>query len=283
MLVMLIELRKWLWAKREAIYQGRTLATIPKRDFYVDCLRRLRPDAIQEAMSSPVIAAEWERTRDEIGRAVNIADGNSWGVNPGDRRALWHFAFWMRPKRVLEIGTNVGASTCHLAAAYKRYGNGGGSEYPITTVDIVDVNDGIDGYWRKYGLERSPRGALSELGCDALVKFVVGDSVEFMNSDAQTYDLIFLDGDHSAFKVYEEVSTALRLLNPSGLILLHDYFPNNRALWNDGAVVPGPHLAVSRMVRERASLQVLPFGSLPWPTKLGSHTTSLAVVARGNV
>jgi hypothetical protein len=83
--------------------------------------------------------------------------------------------------------------------------------------------------------------------------------------------------------VYEEVSAALRLLSPSGLVLLHDYFPNNRPLWNDNAVVPGPHLAVSRMTREGVGLQVLPFGNLPWPTKLGSHTTSLAVVARGNV
>jgi hypothetical protein len=78
--------------------------------------------------------------------------------------------------------------------------------------------------------------------------------------------------------VYQEVPRALRRLRESGLLLLHDFFPNNRPLWSDRAVVPGPLLAVKRLVREQANVSVIPLGSLPWPTKLHSNVTSLAVL-----
>jgi hypothetical protein len=37
-------------------------------------------------------------------------------------------------------------------------------------------------------------------------------------------------------------------------------------------------LAVKRLVREQANVSVIPLGSLPWPTKLHSNVTSLAVL-----
>jgi len=64
------------------------------------------------------------------------------------------------------------------------------------------------------------------------------------------------------------------------MILLHDYFPEMKPLWSDGSVFPGPFLAVNRLVKEGADLVALPLGSLPWPTKLQSNVTSLALLLR---
>jgi hypothetical protein len=73
---------------------------------------------------------------------------------------------------------------------------------------------------------------------------------------------------------------ALRLLNPNGLVLLHDYFPGGRPLWSDGSVIDGPELAVKRFQREGVPFNILPLGALAWPTKLGSTVTSLALLTR---
>jgi hypothetical protein len=64
------------------------------------------------------------------------------------------------------------------------------------------------------------------------------------------------------------------------VILLHDYFPDLKPLWSNGRVIPGPWLAIERLKREGAPLTVKPFGALPWPTKLNSNNTSLALLLR---
>jgi predicted O-methyltransferase YrrM len=122
----------------------------------------------------------------------------------------------------------------------------------------------------------------ARLGAAGWAKFVAQPSLDYLTTCGERFDLIFLDGDHAAKTVYREVPAALRALNPGGVILLHDYFPNLRPLWSDGSVLPGPWLAARRLQKEDARFEVLPFGSLPWPTKLGSNVSSLAlVVGRG--
>jgi hypothetical protein len=44
--------------------------------------------------------------------------------------------------------------------------------------------------------------------------------------------------------------------------------------------VPGPYLAVERIIKENPDIDILPFGELPWHTKSGSHKTSLALLVR---
>jgi hypothetical protein len=62
------------------------------------------------------------------------------------------------------------------------------------------------------------------------------------------------------------------------VILLHDYFPGLQPLWVDRNVIRGPWLAVERLRSEGARLKAIPLGRLPWDTKLGSQTTSLALL-----
>ena len=94
----------------------------------------------------------------------------------------------------------------------------------------------------------------------------------------ERFDLIFLDGFHTATHVFREVPAALRKLQRDGYILLHDYYPAQRPLWADGHVERGPFLATERMRNDGAAIEVLPLGELPWPTKVGSNVTSLALL-----
>ncbi len=180
---------------------------------------------------------------------------------------------------VLEIGTHVGASTLHIAAALRKTAARGSSSPSLVTVDIEDVN-ALGGAWQRYGLRASPREMLRAIDSEGIVRFVTGSSLDFMARGDDRFDLIFLDGDHAASIVYQELPRALRLLQPGGVIVLHDYYPDRQPLWPDGRVIPGPWLAVRRLRAEGAAIESFPLGDLPWPTKQGSHTTSLAIVGR---
>ena len=94
------------------------------------------------------IATEWSDVSSQIDRIVLIEDMTTAGVNPGDRRAIYYLIRAFRPRRVLEIGTNVGASTLHIAAAMKRNKEDGIGECNLVTVDIIDVNNAFDAYWK---------------------------------------------------------------------------------------------------------------------------------------
>jgi hypothetical protein len=122
---------------------------------------------------------------------------------------------------------------------------------------------------------------ITELGYGGFVDFVTNDSLSYLAGCRSRFDLIFLDGDHSARTVYQEIPASLKLLNRDGVIFLHDYFPDLKPLWSDVAVIPGPFLATDRLRKEGAKLDILPLRRLPWPTKVQSHATSLAVVLRG--
>ncbi len=52
----------------------------------------------------------------------------------------------------------------------------------------------------------------------AIVRFVASDSVDFLTNDTSRYNLIFLDGDHSAASVYRELPLALQRLADGGII-----------------------------------------------------------------
>ena len=201
----------------------------------------------------------------------------SWGVNQGDRRALFHLMRGLRPRQVLEIGTHIGASTVHIAAALTLT-NSPASR--LVTVDIVDMNHPVTQPWRSFGANASPRDLVQMAGVGEVVEFVTERSLDYLNRCEDQFDLIFLDGDHRATTVYQEVPRAARLLAPGGWILLHDYYPNLRPLCGGDSVIDGPFLALRRLKAHSADLEVLPLGMLPWPTKPGCNATTLALLGR---
>jgi predicted O-methyltransferase YrrM len=278
-MILFEDIRSWWRQTKDIRAEQAILSNLPRAEIDTSRLGKIDKGEIERILTEPKLHEEWLVAK-EIDQLILIEDMKTGGVNPGDRRALYYFVRALDLKHVLEIGTNVGASTIHIAAAMKvnLLADEKPNHHSLVTVDIVDVNDAPDAFWRLGGLARSPRDTIEAMGMVEHVTFVTNSSLTYLDACDESFDLIFLDGDHSAAMVYQEVPRALRRLRESGLLLLHDFFPDNRPLWSDRAVVPGPLLAVRRLVREQANVRVIPLGALPWPTKLHSNVTSLAVL-----
>jgi predicted O-methyltransferase YrrM len=268
---------RWLgqWRKRQA---HRSFLNATPEPCDVGRLGRVDQAWLKQALTAPSVDAEWLSVEEELGDfEITTSAG---GVNPGDRRALYYLVRALRPERVLEIGTHIGASTVHVAAAVRANASEGGPAPDVTTVDIEDVNDPVTQPWMMNGSQHSPAVMIARMGMPDAVHFVTQPSLDYLSVPGDDFSLIFLDGDHSAATVYRELPAALRRLRPGGLVLLHDYFPEGKPLWPGSAAISGPWLGVNRLRREGAGLEVLPLADLPWPTKLGTNVTSLALVSR---
>jgi predicted O-methyltransferase YrrM len=254
------------------------LAAIQRLECKTDNLRRETDLSIGDLFSSDEVESLWSDSKRKID-FFSIPDGTG-GANPGDRRAIYYLVSRLKPSSVLEVGTHIGASTLHIASALCMSRIGNGDTAHLTSVDIIDVNSPIEQPWRRYGANASPREMIDALHYGSFVEFVTDTSIHYAAHCSRKFDFIFLDGDHSARTVYQEVPVALSLLNPSGIILLHDYYPEMKPLWPNVSVIPGPFLATERLLKEGAKLAVVPLGGLPWPTKLQSNVTSLALLLR---
>ena len=228
--------------------------------------------------NSNEINERWASVQNNINKFA-IPDGTG-GVNPGDRRALFYLISHFKPQSILEIGTHIGASTLNTASAMAKTAAEDGIKAQLTTLDIRDVNDQLLKPWLEYGTTQSPLEMIQDLDMADSVHFIQGSSVDYLKNTTQKFDFIFLDGDHSAQAVYQEVPLALNLLNPNGVILLHDYYPNGQPLWSNNYLIDGPYRAIERFTAEGADLIVLPLGNLPWATKLNSNATSLALLMK---
>ena len=226
---------------------------------------------LTEVFSSPSSNRDWPEAER---RLAEVGISNRDGSNSGDSRAVYYLVRYLQARSVLEIGTRLGATTARIALALHSAPT---NEKPsLVTVDIDDVN--ASAVWS--GSNRySPRESVERLGCGSSVTFVAQNSLDYFARDnTARFDLIFLDGSHDPGVVYQEVPRALKGLQPGGYILLHDYYPLMRPLWEGAEPITGPYLAIRRLQREGALLQVLPFGNLPWWTRSNSSATSLALL-----
>ena len=53
-------------------------------------------------------------------------------------------------------------------------------------------------------------------------------SDHFFNDNKDKFDCIFIDGLHYYSQVKKDIQNSLKILNPNGIILLHDCLPNNQ-------------------------------------------------------
>jgi predicted O-methyltransferase YrrM len=224
---------------------------------------------------------EWMRLEPELA-SLGITD-KAFAVNPGDRRALYYLIRGLNSRAILEIGTHIGGSTVHIAAALRELKSMDPSaDVAFVTVDIHDVNDPTSQPWRAAGSTYGPAEMIRRLGCEEFVRFQVEPSLSYFSSCDRRFDMIFLDGSHSARVTYQEIPAALRILNEGGFILLHDYYPGLKRLWPSEVPIPGPYLGIRHLMHHGASadIYILPLGELPWPTRLGGRATSLALLGR---
>jgi predicted O-methyltransferase YrrM len=247
--------------------------TVPKQTFDVSPLRGASSLSLGALFADLTIGAACEEDHEAIRVLFQGARGS---VNLGDRRALYHIVGHLRPQSVLEVGTHVGGSALYIGRVLKRLG----AARKLTTVDILDVNDATVGPWKNVGLPMPPVELVRRLDCANIVDFRTEASLDFMRKTAERFDLVYLDGDMASYAVYGNVAAALRVLNPNGVILLHAYYPSAMPLGPDKLVHRGPFYAMARITRENPSITTLPLGNLPWPTRRGSHASSLAFVVR---
>lgn len=264
-------------SKIKAIQDARGLknfTSLKKLDCDTENLMSEKKVFLSDIFNSDNTHASWKKSKPELD-VYNIPDGTG-GVNPGDRRAVYYLISKFKPISVLEIGTHIGASTIHIAAALKA----NGLKSNFTTLDIRDVNSTLDKPWIKYGTTHSPAQMIHKLQYDSFVNFVTNTSFQYFEINQAKFDFIFLDGNHSASIVYQEIPLALKALNSNGIILLHDYYPDGKPLWSNNSIIDGPYIATERFIKEDADLIVLPLGNLPWPTKFNSNKTSLALLLK---
>jgi predicted O-methyltransferase YrrM len=268
-------LRRPLKIYRNAV-EVRELSAIPRAELRHDKLRGYEPGEVAEILKRPCIDRLWRSDESSL-RALGLPD-SSMGVNSGDRRAIYYLTLGYKVKTVLEIGTHIGAAMIHIAAGLKRQK----VRTALDTVDVVDVNGESARPGLEYGFRTKPSELVNEVGMDYSVNFFTEPGLNYLQHCEKAYDLIFLDGNHAATAVYQELALALKLLNPGGLVLLHDFFPNGKPIWPSQPPICGPYIAVKRAINENPYLKVIGLGELPWKTKLGSNSTSLALVVRIN-
>ena len=152
------------------------------------------------------------------------ATGPAWG------RFLFGLARGLRPARVLELGTNLGVGSAHLAAA-------------------LALNDAEPAYWHAAGgagrlvtLEGAPALAeraersLADLGHADRVRVVVGPFAETLGAvaaDEGPFDLVFVDGHHEAAAALAYARTLGPHLASGALLVLDDVEPGRpvRRAW----------------------------------------------------
>lgn len=63
---------------------------------------------------------------------------------------------------------------------------------------------------------------------------MTSDDFFAVDTNKQKYDLIFIDGDHTAEQVEKDFNNSLARLNENGFIMIHDCLPENE----EGTIVP---------------------------------------------
>jgi predicted O-methyltransferase YrrM len=107
-----------------------------------------------------------------------------------------------KPKRVLEIGTSIGFSTCSMASILKQIGG------RITTLEYDPV------------VAAQAQRNFDRMGLADVIHLRVGDAAEIIPTLDKGYDLIFQDADK---RLYPRLLDAcLDLLNPGGILMAED-------------------------------------------------------------
>lgn len=132
------------------------------------------------------------------------------GSTLGDYKFLYGFVSMIRPKNIVEIGTNRGGSAVVMAMALRDEG--------LTDSKIVsiDVNEGYLGIAEKQ---------LKQLDLLKYVDLCLGDSS--LVHECPFFDMAFIDGDHT----YEGcLADFNNLKNRATYILIHDSTQEDGAL-----------------------------------------------------
>lgn len=178
-------------------------------------------------------------------------------ISPFNQRYITELIEKRNFKTVLEIGTHIGKSG---EAILKGLEHHGGIGTHFDTVDIVDVNSKDTKKYEKYKPEIMPADIFKNYLTPYF--FHSNGSDEFFKNNIINYDFIFIDGGHKREQVERDIVNAFNFLSPGGLILLHDYYPENKPLFVDRKVISGPYLAVENILTYDPGIDVIPLGTV---------------------
>lgn len=169
--------------------------------------RRLRLQALSPAALFPDF--------DEQPVALRILPQGNWAAPVVDLIFLCKLVAVLHPRRVLELGSFRGFTALGMASNMSQEG----------TIVAVDINpEHGDAYAGRAEAARIDR----RVGA-------IGPAV-FQNDATGSFDLIFIDADHSYAAVKHDTETVLPLLADDGFIIWHDYA--NWGAFNDACGVP---------------------------------------------
>jgi len=132
------------------------------------------------------------------------------------------------PRRILEIGTADASFTCFLARAF-----------PDALIETIDLPVNDQRFWNatydEPGNERAstPKNQIKSpylklrnenLRSSPKIVFHEMNSLELSRFDGDKYDLIWVDGDHTFPVVACDIGNAIRLLEPSGVMMCDDIY-----------------------------------------------------------
>lgn len=221
------------------------------------------------ALTSAAAAADW-REVEPVLSGLPTPRNHALTSGAAERRVLFHLIRATGARRVLEIGTHLGYGTAYLAAAIQ-----GQPGAHLVTVDILRVND-IGGPWSAYGCPATPAELVRLAAPNVPVDFVQSEAAAFLARTAETFDFVFVDGNHAGAVAYREIAAISQRL-ARGLVVLHDVYASG-STHPDAAGLHGPRRAVHRVARECPSLTVTHIPRPPWDDSPDPFT-SLAVLS----
>src|ERR1700730_18260587 len=126
----------------------------------------------------------------------------SWSTPLGDLVMLLKIAACTEPMRLMEIGSFRGYTALFLAQHIS----------PDAKIVTIDRHPDHGEAYRKTSLARMIERRVGET-----------DRAMFARDESASYDLIFVDADHSYLSVRNGTELVLPLLSPAGFIVWHDY------------------------------------------------------------
>jgi hypothetical protein len=132
----------------------------------------------------------------ELGPGFQPPDGVPGYLTIDEGRALYDAA---AGRTVVEMGTADGRATVCMGQAARR----------VVTVDVQDQSAAAE-WARRFGVTER-------------VEFRCGGVAEQLGSGGERFGLAFVDTEHDAASVQRDLELAVRVLEPGGLLAVHDY------------------------------------------------------------
>ncbi len=115
---------------------------------------------------------------------------------------LFHLIQYLKPRTILELGTNLGISTLYCAFAAPKAN--------ITTVE------------GDYILTTIAKANFQKMNVDKRIQIIHSDFTTFLKQNRSSFDFIFLDGHHDGKATYRYALQLFTFLTPQGVLLIDD-------------------------------------------------------------